>query len=126
MIRRLLKNFLERLGYKVILATNGEDAWDLFFSYPLQIHLVISDAVMPKLGGPGLYQRVHHLNPQMPFVLVSGYSEEINRKSFAHTLEIPMFPKPIDFKALGVRLRELLDQRAKAPRSGLEIELFQT
>ena len=114
-IRNLLRNFLARLGYRVLAAADGEEAWKLFLVHQRDIDLVMSDAVMPRLSGPTLYERVQQANSGIPFLLITGYSEEMYRQHFFYNSGIPIFSKPLDFQALGNKIRELLD---KCPRFG--------
>ena len=73
-VRRSASRILRRFGYRVLLAADGEEALDLYRQHRTEIHLVISDVVMPRMGGTQLYQEIHR-DPDPPkFILTSGYA----------------------------------------------------
>jgi PAS domain S-box-containing protein len=74
-VRRSTTRILERAGYHVITAENGARALRLLTASSTAIHLVLTDAAMPELGGRELAQRVTELRPDVPVVLMSGYAE---------------------------------------------------
>ncbi len=110
-IRELLKTFLERLGYQVVMACDGEEAIELFSTHLEQIDLAILDAVMPKRNGPQVYEHIVSSSPDLPCLFLSGYSEEIVSRYFDQSLNIPILHKPVTLKDLGNKVRDLLDQR---------------
>jgi len=112
-LRELLETFLRELGYKVILASDGEEALKVFSAHHHTIDLVILDAVMPKISGPKAYDQMGSLCPNMPCLFLTGYSEEIVRKHFDQNVEIQILRKPIALKEIGRKVREILDQAGK-------------
>jgi CheY-like chemotaxis protein len=74
-IQRAAKRVLERFGYTVLVAEDGEEALRTFQAASSQIALVLSDVMMPKLTGLDLYAKVRGLNPAVKFVFMSGYTE---------------------------------------------------
>jgi PAS domain S-box-containing protein len=111
MLRELLKAFLEELGYQVLLARDGEEALKMFVRDPNHIDLVILDAVMPRLSGLKAYEQMCATHPNVGCLLITGYSEGIIRRYMDGGLDIPLLHKPINFRDLGQKIRELLDQR---------------
>jgi DNA-binding NtrC family response regulator len=76
-IRDLVKMKLDGLGYEVIQTENGEDALALVESNPFRpIHLLITDMVMPRIGGNELASRLQAIYPQMRVLLCSGHLKE--------------------------------------------------
>jgi PAS domain S-box-containing protein len=112
-IRELFKLLLERLGYEVIIACDGEEAIELFSTYRGQIDLAMLDAVMPKLNGPQVYEHIASLTPGLPCLFLSGYSEEIVQRYFSQNLHIPILHKPVTLRDLGMKVREILDKTPK-------------
>lgn len=110
-IRELLKAFLERLGYQVITACDGEEAIEFFSAHRDRIDLAILDAVMPKLNGPQVYERIVSSSPDLPCLFLSGYSEEVVSRYFDQSLSIPILHKPVTLRNLGIKVRDILDQR---------------
>jgi PAS domain S-box-containing protein len=114
-VRELFGAFLEELGYKVFLASDGEGALDLFSVHHQAIDLVIMDAVMPKLSGPKTYDQMKSLSPDLPCLFLTGYSEEVVRKHFDRNSKIQVLRKPVTFEELGRKVREVLDQQVSTP-----------
>ncbi|MCL5772990.1 MAG: response regulator [Firmicutes bacterium] len=112
-VRELIKTFLEKLNYKVILARDGEEAVQMFTGNRNKIDLVILDAIMPKLSGPKAYEKMRIIMPDLKCLFVTGYSDEISRKYFDGSLSIPFIYKPISFNDLGLRVRKILDKAEK-------------
>ncbi|ABC23522.1 ATP-binding protein [Rhodospirillum rubrum] len=76
-VRRFAAMVLEDGGYAVRAATNGREALDIWEAEGGRFDLLISDLVMPELGGLALYDRLRAHTPLLPAVLMSGYSDEI-------------------------------------------------
>jgi CheY-like chemotaxis protein len=100
---------LERLGYRVTYAANGGDALELFRDDPDAYDLVVTDQTMPILTGADLARELLRLRPNLPIVLMSGFSEAITPDS-ARDLGIRgLVKKPIVTRDLAVTLRNALD-----------------
>jgi two-component system cell cycle sensor histidine kinase/response regulator CckA len=75
-VRSAVRRLLERQGYNVLEAGNGQDALALVTERHTEIHLVLSDMVMPGMGGTELASRIRAVNPTLPVLLMTGYTEE--------------------------------------------------
>jgi PAS domain S-box-containing protein len=75
-VRDLVCRILLREGYRVLEAANGHEALAMAESNPSGIHLVLSDMVMPEMGGVELAKELHARYPNLKVVLTSGYSQE--------------------------------------------------
>ncbi|HLP42471.1 MAG TPA: ATP-binding protein, partial [Fibrobacteria bacterium] len=75
LVRKFTRRTLESLGYSVLEATNGRQALEVLKSHAESIRLVITDVVMPEMGGVPLSERIRSTYPTLPVVFVSGYSE---------------------------------------------------
>ena len=110
-LRRAGTRILERLGYTVMTAADGEEALDVIRHDPRPIDLVISDIVMPRLSGHGLFERVRHEERRVRFLFSSGYGgEEIAEMEGDAEAVAPLLRKPWSAEELATRVRELLDQ----------------
>jgi PAS domain S-box-containing protein len=69
-----LKRMLEQEGFKVLAAMSGKDAIELYRSAKDQIEVIILDMIMPEMGGFEAFNQMRQLNPDVKFVLSSGYS----------------------------------------------------
>ncbi len=75
-VRRATRRMLERAGFAVIDAPNGEEALRCARAHPGPIALLVTDVVMPLMGGPELAEHLARERPDTPVLFVSGYSEE--------------------------------------------------
>ena len=107
-IRRSAKRLLEKKGYTVLLASDGHEALEVFRLHEPEIDLIISDVVMPRLGGLQLYEALRLRGKTTRFLFTSGYTPHDVRGS---TLDpkLPFLQKPWDVDELLRRVRELLD-----------------
>ena len=115
-IREMFKEFLESQGYRVFAAADGEEALEIFSARHRSIDLVILDAMMPKLNGPEVYDRMKSLSKDLRCLFLTGYSEEIFQRSLNPGFKIPILRKPITFQELEEKVREVLDQPTKNNR----------
>ncbi len=67
---------LTGLGYSIVLARDGREAIEKFEANPREISLVVLDVVMPRLGGLAALERIRGIDPSIPVIFTSGYSEE--------------------------------------------------
>ncbi|MGV3755940.1 MAG: PAS domain S-box protein [Verrucomicrobiota bacterium] len=91
----LVKAILQRGGYMVISATNGDDAYVLWEMHEAEIDLLLTDMMMPGLlTGRGLAERIHAQKPSLPVIYSSGYSVEIVREGLVLQEGVNFLPKP--------------------------------
>ncbi|MBI3649922.1 MAG: PAS domain S-box protein [Acidobacteria bacterium] len=108
-LQRLARSALEGLGYKVLLANNGEEVLRQFTAHRDQIDLLILDMVMPRCGGYEAYQEIQKLNGAMPVIFVTGYSTEMTRHTLVPETNAVVLQKPYGVAELGRKVRALLD-----------------
>jgi PAS domain S-box-containing protein len=75
-VRRTTRRLLERAGFTVLEAANGEEALGQARAHPGPLSLVVTDVVMPQMGGPVLAAQLARERPDTPVLYVSGYSRE--------------------------------------------------
>lgn len=73
-LRDLLGRFLREAGWEILLASDGLEALELPPEQLQSVDLLLSDVVMPQLGGPDLYRALEKLRGPLPTVFVSGYA----------------------------------------------------
>jgi two-component system, cell cycle sensor histidine kinase and response regulator CckA len=93
-VRSTLRRLLERHGYQVLEAANGQDALSLVAARGAEIDLVLSDMVMPGMGGTELAGRVRSSLPRMPVLLMTGYTEEAITRAGDRPLDEHIIEKP--------------------------------
>ncbi|MBI3981558.1 MAG: response regulator [Gemmatimonadetes bacterium] len=108
-IRRATRRMLEQYGYTVLLAADGEEALELFRAHEGEIDLVITDLVMPKLGGRQVYDTLRREEKSVPVVFTSGYSERDVQGSVHVDPDVPFVHKPWTVAEFVVRIRQVLD-----------------
>jgi nitrogen-specific signal transduction histidine kinase/CheY-like chemotaxis protein len=108
-VRRLCKRVLVASGYHVLEARNGEDALELTARRAGKLDLLVSDLVMPRMGGRQLAAKLRESSPSLRVLFLSGYTED---HALAHDLDGPsdgFLQKPFSPPALANKVRELLD-----------------
>ncbi len=105
-VRALAVRILERQGYVVLSARDGEEALAISRSDPKEIALLVTDIVMPKINGRRLAADITAQRPELRVLLVSGYTN--NRSAIGE----PFLSKPYTPESLAKKVREVLD----APR----------
>ena len=109
MIRELGSRILSRSGYKVITASNGKEALDVYERHGGKIALVVLDLLMPEVGGKQCLEGLLRLDPSVRVVIASGYSAEGPTKDALSAGAKGFVNKPYDIRqVLGV-VREVLD-----------------
>jgi two-component system cell cycle sensor histidine kinase/response regulator CckA len=111
-VRQLLSTVLKRQGFKVLEARHGADALDLSAQHEGPIHLVLTDVVMPEMGGLELAQRLKPLHPGAKVLYMSGYAENAHLHQHLAGQEIYYLQKPFATMGLLQRVRQLLDAPA--------------
>ncbi len=110
-ITRLVKQMLERLGYQVVTYTSSSEALDRFKQNPEFFDLVISDLSMPYMTGEQLTQELLIINPNIPIIICTGFSERID-ESFAQSVGIKAFlMKPLVKSDIAKIIRKILDKK---------------
>jgi two-component system cell cycle sensor histidine kinase/response regulator CckA len=112
-LRAVTRRILCGLGYKVLEARHGGDAVQISERYAGPIHLLITDVVMPVLGGRELARKIRSRRPDIPILFVSGYTDdELFRKG---TLEpgAQLLRKPFLSSELARSARQLLRSSAE-------------
>jgi CheY-like chemotaxis protein len=111
-LRATTRRVLERLGYTVIEAVDGEDGLAKQREARDRIDLILSDIAMPKLNGPMLYRAVQETDPSAKFLFTSGYTEsDIEQRSLLAP-GVPFVAKPWTIAELARQVRKALDARA--------------
>lgn len=109
-IRDLVREFLERKGYKVLHATDGVDALRLAEEHQEPIHLLVTDIVMPNIGGRELAHRLTQSRPQMKVLFMSGYPDHASLSTGTPGESPAVLQKPFMLDSLASKVRSLLEQ----------------
>ncbi len=113
-VRSMACRGLREHGYTVLEARNGAEALALVEENPGSIHLVVSDVVMPEVGGRELAARLIVLDPTLPVLYMSGYTGEDVVQRGLMDADAPFQQKPFTPDGLARSVRELLDLRVRS------------
>jgi PAS domain S-box-containing protein len=105
-VNKHLTSALEKAGFSVDSACNGEEALAAFARQPY--HVVVTDIIMPKLGGIELTKRLRQQNPVVPVILISGYCDEIRVLQLLPRTHIAYLQKPFATPQLVAIIRNFL------------------
>ncbi len=110
-LRQVAHETLVALGYRVILAGDGEEAMRQFTGNREQVQLALLDVMLPKLTGTEVVARFHEEKPELPVLLSTGYSRDVSQLDCAGEGGSPILQKPYSPRELARRVREALDRR---------------
>ena len=113
-IRDLMGKILRRAGYDVVEAADGAEAASLIEDEDVRPEVIVSDVVMPNMGGGELRVRVRVVAPEVPFVFVSGHPLKSLDLPFLDPDLDRYLPKPFSPSALVNLLAEVLGERAES------------
>ncbi len=108
-LRRSGKRALERYGYRVLVASDGQEGLEIFRANPGKIDLIVSDLVMPKMGGGQLHRTIREDGADVKFILASGYTGREEAVNDDLDQPLPILQKPWLLSQLLERVRETLD-----------------
>jgi two-component system, cell cycle sensor histidine kinase and response regulator CckA len=110
MVRRAGRRILEKHGYRVLQAADGAEAMEVLRERGDEIALVVSDVVMPRMGGRELYDALREAGYRMPFLFTSGYTDRMSSDTAALDPNVPVLPKPWTWTELTASVRAALDE----------------
>ncbi|MGC1372547.1 MAG: PAS domain S-box protein [Candidatus Sulfotelmatobacter sp.] len=113
-VRQLVRETLESRGYRVLEAANGQTALALAAEHKHDLHLVITDVVMPGLSGHELAQQLLATRPALKVLYLSGYAQDAFPPSESHKA---FLQKPFTLQSLARKVREILGPAAASAPS---------
>lgn len=108
-VRRLVRRILESNGYRVLEASDGEEALQISERCQGAIHLLVTDLVMPRMGGIELFQNLAQARPRMKVLYMSGYADYLALQQSLPNMEMLILHKPFEQDELTQKVREWLD-----------------
>jgi PAS domain S-box-containing protein len=109
-VRVLTKKLIEDYGYKVIEATDGEDAVNKFTLHKDEIELILLDVVMPNKNGREVYKEIKEIKPDIKALFTSGYPSDIVHRQGILEKGFELIMKPAAPAVLLKKIREVLDR----------------
>jgi DNA-binding NtrC family response regulator len=108
-IRQFVADALNSLGYHVLSAPDGVAAMSVAQSHPGPIHMLLTDLVMPMVGGRELAQRLKGADPNLKVVFVSGYAGHALAEKELELPSVCFLQKPFSMESLANTVRGVLD-----------------
>lgn len=109
-VRAITARVLKAKGYTVLEAADGVEALRVLAGHPEEIHLLITDMVMPRMGGKGLAEKLKAMRPRVRIILTSGYTDNaIAQGGHLGTGDL-FIQKPFSPQDLLLKVRQVLDK----------------
>ncbi|MFQ6047508.1 MAG: PAS domain S-box protein, partial [Gemmatimonadales bacterium] len=108
-LRRTGNRLLAKLGYRVLTAADGEEGLVIYHAHQSEIDLIISDLVMPKLGGRGVFDAIRRKGGTVKFLFSTGYSSRNAEERGALEPAVPILRKPWTVEQMARVVRDTLD-----------------
>lgn len=115
-VRQLTRQILEAQGYKVLEAQNGEDALQLANRHSGNIHLLLTDVIMPGMSGKILSEHLRRQRPDINILFMSGYSADMMGLQIIKASQMPFIQKPFSTSQLLYKVRGVLDASTSLSR----------
>ena len=110
-LRELMEQILSSLGYKVILASNGEEALSKVNELRLKPDLLITDVIMPVMNGRQLVEHLKRKYPDLKVIYISGYSDDITAQMGVLESEASFIQKPFNIKDIAEKVWKVLHEK---------------
>ena len=110
-VRRLTLRILTGLGYHVLEARNGDEALNVFDQFQGVIDLVLTDVIMPRMGGPELVAHLRQKTTGLKILYMSGYTDDIRMDGLHVENAASLILKPFTRESLSAEIRRVLDGR---------------
>ncbi|MEN8263283.1 MAG: response regulator [Nitrospirota bacterium] len=107
--RTYLTVMLSEFGYKTIVAEDGEEGVSKFMKHNNNIHLLITDIVMPKKDGVDAYNEIKKIRPDIKVLFMSAYFEETIKQRGIIFEDVNFLCKPLNPEKFLRKVREILD-----------------
>jgi len=108
-ILEMTEKMLQYLGYNVITASNPCEAFLMVEKLKDEIHLLITDVIMPEMNGRDLADRLMNLKKGMKCLFMSGYSPETVASQGVLVEEVSFIQKPFSHKEMATKIRDMID-----------------
>ncbi len=119
-IRAFLKEGLENLGYRVILAANAEEGIDICDERHQEIDVILSDVILPGKNGLEFILEARKLQSDVTTLLMSGYTDDILAQRGIEDSDMPLIYKPFEINEIAGVIREQRTKKAPTDTRGAE------
>lgn len=109
--REAVGEVLESLEYRFLLAADGHEALNILKEHAQDVDLVLTDLVMPAMSGMELYKTLQEINPDLPFVFMTGYPLDPEMRKWLMDKRITLLQKPLTLENIAQTLDKALDRQ---------------
>jgi len=109
-VRRITNSILKVYGYDILEAANGDEAMDVAQKHSGEIHLLLTDVVLPGINGRELGERLRMLRPKLKVLFTSGYTSEVIARRGVLDDGLAYIAKPFTPDRLAAKVREVLNE----------------
>jgi len=110
-VRELAGATFRRAGLRVLLASDGREGLELFRQHAEEIQVIVLDRTMPTLGGDTVFEEIRRIQPAVPVILISGYSEDRAVDQIGKSLDA-FLQKPFEPAALLDTVRRAVEAKS--------------
>jgi CheY-like chemotaxis protein len=110
-VLKVMQRSLEKSGYRVLAANDGEEGLALFKQHAGEIHLVITDMSMPEMDGPEMIAAIHKISPSFPVLGTSGLDTQADKETLRVLGLQKILGKPCDSQTILKAIRQALDEQ---------------
>ena len=107
---KLASEILDKLGYTVLTAVTPGEALRLVEEYPGEIHLLMTDVILPEMNGSDLAVQIQEIRPAMKYLFMSGYTAEVIAHRGMLDEGVQFIPKPFSVRDLAAKVRTALKE----------------
>jgi len=116
-VRRLTKTILKAYGYQVLEAGNSTEAFALEKEHSGEIHLLLTDVILPGMNGKSLSERLRALRPKLKVLFTSGYTADVIARRGVLQRDVAYLQKPFGPDSLAAKVREVLTEASASQRT---------
>jgi two-component system, cell cycle sensor histidine kinase and response regulator CckA len=109
-ILKLTKKMLEQQGYTILAASSPREAIRISKEYGSEIHILLTDVVMPEMNGRDLLKNLESIYPRIKCLFMSGYTSDIIASNGVLDEGVHFIQKPFAVQNLATKIREVLDK----------------
>ncbi|MBC8400303.1 MAG: response regulator [Candidatus Marinimicrobia bacterium] len=106
----IIQTILAEYGYTVLTAENGIEALKQYQAHQSEIQLIISDVVMPEMGGVNLYKNIHVKDSKIKFLFITGYTLDETFNKYIDWDGLDLLQKPFRKEEIARKVRDILDR----------------
>jgi CheY-like chemotaxis protein len=117
-VRKLTQTILTAYGYQVLEAANSTEAFAIEKGYPDEIHLLLTDVILPGMNGKAMSERMRALRPSLRVLFTSGYAPDVIARRGVLQKDVAYLQKPFGPETLVAKVREVLTDTSAPKRTG--------